>query len=127
MTFKAQGKLITVHGRKIAVNALKDEEEARKIVEWLKNEINDAWDKKESIKPCFTGMPKPGIIEILKLLPKTNCRECNETTCMVFATRIAEGAKCSQDCPQIADNQKEQLIQKHPSTSSDYWNKVFIH
>ena len=109
VTFRAQGKIITVHGKKITVNALKDEIEATKIVEWLKNEINDAWNKKESIKPCFTGIPKPGIIEILKLPPKTNCRECNEPTCMVFATKIAEGAKSSQDCPQIADNQKEQL------------------
>lgn len=32
MTFKNHGKLITVHGRKIAVNALKDEDEARKGV-----------------------------------------------------------------------------------------------
>ena len=31
VTFKAHGKLITVHGDRIAVNALKDEEEADKI------------------------------------------------------------------------------------------------
>jgi ArsR family metal-binding transcriptional regulator len=109
VTFRVQGKLITVHGKKIAVNALKDEIEAAKIVEWLKNEINDAWDKKESIEPCYTGMPKPGIIEILKRLPKTNCRECNEPTCMVFATKIAEGAKGSEDCPQLTDMQRDQL------------------
>jgi len=109
VTFRAQGKLITVHGNKIAVNALKDEIEATKIVEWLKNEINDAWDKKDSIEPCYTGMPKPGIIEILKRLPKTNCRDCNEPTCMVFATKIAEGAKGSQDCPQLTDMQRDQL------------------
>jgi len=40
VTFRVQGKLITVHGKKIAVNALKDEKEAVKIIEWLKNEIN---------------------------------------------------------------------------------------
>ena len=33
VTFKAHGKLITVHGRKIAVNALQDEGEARKIID----------------------------------------------------------------------------------------------
>ncbi|MBW2711975.1 MAG: Fe-S cluster protein, partial [Deltaproteobacteria bacterium] len=30
-----------------------------------------------------------------KLLPKTNCKECGQSTCMVFATQIAEGAKGS--------------------------------
>ncbi len=32
VTFEVQGKLITVHSNKIAVNALKDEEEAKKII-----------------------------------------------------------------------------------------------
>jgi ArsR family metal-binding transcriptional regulator len=39
VTFKAQGKLISVYPRKIAINALKDEAEADKILEWLKREM----------------------------------------------------------------------------------------
>lgn len=109
VTFKAQGKLIAVHGKKIAVNALKDENEAKKIIEWLKNEINTAWKNKDEIEPSYTGMPRPGIIEILKLLPKTNCRECKEPTCMVFATKVAEGAKVAEDCPQIEASQSQKL------------------
>ena len=111
VTFRAQGKLITVHGDKIAVNALKDEIEARKIVEWMKNEINNAWENKEQIEPSTTGMPKPGIIDILKLLPKTNCRECGEPTCMVFATKIAEGAKSAENCPQIQEKNANKLAE----------------
>lgn len=111
VTFRAQGKLITVHGDKIAVNALRDENEARKIVEWMKNEINDAWDKKDQIEPSTTGVPKPGIIDILKLLPKTNCRECGEPTCMVFATKVAEGAKGGQNCPQIKEDNSIKLAE----------------
>lgn len=107
VTFKSHGKLITVHGKKIAVNALKSADEAEKIVEWLKNEINTAWEQKAEIEPCYTGMPRPGIIEILKFLPKTNCRECNEPTCMVFATKVAEGAKGPNDCPQIGNMKRD--------------------
>ena len=40
VTFRSQGKIITVHPRMIAVNALKDASDADKILEWLKNEIN---------------------------------------------------------------------------------------
>ncbi len=109
VTFRSQGKLITVHGRKIAVNALKDEKEAAKIVEWMKREINDAWEKRSEIKPSFEGLPRPGFIEILKLLPKTNCRECGFPTCMVFATKLAEGAKGADDCPQLAEDKKKAL------------------
>ena len=109
VTFKAHGKLITVHGRKIAVNALKDEDEARKIVEWLKREINDAWENRGSIAPSFKVAPRPQLIEILKLLPKTNCRKCGEPTCMVFAARMAEGAKGVEKCPPLIGEKRRQL------------------
>lgn len=109
VTFKAHGKLITVHGRKIAVNALKDEAEARKIVEWLKREINEAWENREGIVPSSKSTPRPQIIEILKLLPKTSCRKCGELTCMVFAARVAEGAKDIEACPELDGARREKL------------------
>jgi ArsR family metal-binding transcriptional regulator len=109
VTFRLHGKLLTVHGNKIAVNALKDEAEARKIVEWIKHEINDAWEKRDKITARFEGMPQPKVIQILKCLPKTNCRECGEPTCMVFATRVAEGVKDSDDCPALTQADKKDL------------------
>jgi len=109
VTFKAHGKLITVHSRKIAVNALKDEEQARKIVAWLKREINDAWERRDQIVPSFQGMPRPQLIEILKLLPKSNCRQCGEPTCMVFAARVAEGAKGVEGCPPLTGEKRQAL------------------
>jgi CO dehydrogenase/acetyl-CoA synthase gamma subunit (corrinoid Fe-S protein) len=54
-------------------------------------------------------MPRPQLIEILKCLPRTNCRECGQPTCMVFATLVMEGAKVSDDCPLMASDQKALL------------------
>jgi ArsR family metal-binding transcriptional regulator len=62
VTFRIQGKIITVHPHEIAVNALKDEEEADKILQWLQREINDAWEKRDQIEPRFEGSPKPKIL-----------------------------------------------------------------
>ncbi len=109
VTFRLHGKLLTVHGKKIAVNALKDEAEARKIVEWIKREINNAWEQHDEITPRYEGMPQPQVIQILKCLPKTNCRECGEPTCMVFATRVVEGGKGSADCPLLTLEAKAAL------------------
>lgn len=121
VTFKAQGKLITIHGRKIAINALKDEAEARKIVEWLKREINAAWENRDNIAPSFKGAPRAQLIEILKRLPKTNCRECGEATCMVFAARVAESAKGPEDCPPLETEQRRQLeAYMRPFTLPDF-------
>jgi ArsR family metal-binding transcriptional regulator len=96
--FRVHGKLITVHGTQIAVNALHDEVEADKILEWLKREINSAWENRELITPSCEGQPKPKVLDILRLLPKTNCRDCGEPTCMVFAVRLAEGVKGPESC-----------------------------
>ena len=109
VTFRIHGKLITVYGRKIAVNALKDEAEARKIVDWLVREINSAWELRGKIEPSYRSLPRPQVIEILKLLPRTNCGACGAPTCMVFATRVIEGVKDQYDCPPMGEESKAKL------------------
>jgi len=54
-------------------------------------------------------VPKPKVIEILRLLPKTNCRECGQPTCMVFATLAAQGVKDEEDCPALGGDKKRML------------------
>ena len=99
--FQINGRLIAVHPRKIAINALKNEAEADKILEWLVREINETWEKRHEIEPSDGVSEKPKLIEVLKLLPKTNCRECGQPTCMVFASLVVQGVKGSNDCPRL--------------------------
>ena len=37
------------------------------------------------------------------------CRECGEPTCLVFATRVAEGVKGSGDCPPMNAEAKRSI------------------
>ncbi|MEW5721879.1 MAG: (Fe-S)-binding protein [Thermodesulfobacteriota bacterium] len=111
VTFKIQGRLITVHGDRIAVNALKDEEEADKILEWLQREVNEAWDNRAAITPSYESAPRPKLIEILKILPRTNCGECGQPTCMTFAALAVEGVKGAEDCPPLDGAKKEKLAE----------------
>jgi len=69
----------------------------------------NAWEHRYDIEPSHEGLPRPKVIHILKLLPKTNCRECGEPTCMVFAARAAEGAKGADDCPALEAGSKKKL------------------
>jgi ArsR family metal-binding transcriptional regulator len=109
LTIRAHGKLITVHGREIYVNALKDETEADKILEWLRKQINQAWEDRDNIKPTFEAPSVPTMMEILKLLPRNNCKKCGEPTCTVFAIRVAEGVKGADDCLDITAENKLRL------------------
>ena len=109
VTFKVHGKLITLHPREIDINALKDEEEADKILKWFKEQINDIWERRDQIEPIFHTLPQPKVIEILKVLPKTNCRECGQPTCMVFATQMAEGGRTPDECPELSEENRKKL------------------
>ncbi len=109
VTFKLYGKLITVHAKKIAVNALRDEAEAQHTIEWLKEQINDAWEQRASITPKFNGKEVPKVLEIYRLLPKNNCRKCGEPTCMMFALLVTQGGKGSDDCSELTENAKKKL------------------
>lgn len=109
LTLRAHGKLITLHAREIYVNALNDETDAEKILLWLKKEINEAWEKRGEIEPTFDPPPAPQWLEILKLLPKTNCRKCGEPTCTVFALKAAQGVRGPEDCPDLTGENKIRL------------------
>lgn len=109
VTFRSQGKLISVHADHIAINALQDAEEAEKILQWLQREINDAWEKRDSITPRYEAAPRPQVIEILRLLPKNNCKKCGQPTCMVFAALAAEGGKGAEHCPELIPAAREKL------------------
>lgn len=107
--FHHQNRIIKVGAKEIAINALADEAEADKVLGWLKNEINDAWEKRDSITPSFTGKVKPLLMEILKLLPKTNCKKCGLLTCMVFAAQVRDGGRGIEDCPELSAENREKL------------------
>lgn len=109
VTFKVHGKLVTVYGDRIAVNALRDEEEAERVLIWLQSEINRCWENRNSIKPSTKGHHGPQVIEILRLLPRTNCGDCGQATCMLFANLVAEGGKGPSDCPEMDEKNRKAL------------------
>ena len=39
--------------------------------------------------------------QIYKLLPKTNCKECGESTCMAFATKLISQERKIEECPYL--------------------------
>ena len=40
-------------------------------------------------------------MEVFKLLDKSNCRKCNETTCLAFASKVFLGQKTLDLCPAV--------------------------
>jgi len=55
-------------------------------------------------------MPLTGI-EIYKLLPQTNCKECGESTCLAFAMKLAAGKTELALCPSVSEEAKARLAE----------------
>jgi len=87
----SEGKWITLHPHKIAIRGARDMEESQALLEWIKSQINEIYDHRDHIIPRFLSQAGLKVIEILKLLPMTNCKACGYATCMAFAAALREG------------------------------------
>lgn len=48
-------------------------------------------------------------LEIFKQLPKKNCKECGQPTCLAFAMQLAAGKAALDACPYVSDAAREAL------------------
>lgn len=98
LTVKRAGRLITFRPRQIALTKLEDENEAELVLEELIQILNKTDENKDRIKPTYTSRPILRPLDVFKLLPGKNCKECGEPTCMAFALRLVndelEWEKC---------------------------------
>lgn len=53
----------------------------------------------------------PTAIEYFKLLPKTNCKECGQPTCLAFAMQLANQKAKIEDCPHVDAGAKSTIAE----------------
>ena len=51
-------------------------------------------------------------IEVYKLLPSTNCKECGENNCMAFAAKLVNREATLQECTPLLEKKHEAAYQK---------------
>ena len=82
------GRVITLYPMLAAVSRLKDEIEAREVLDSIKELINNTYERRDQIKPSYKRGDELKVMDIYKLLPGTNCKECGEATCFAFANKL---------------------------------------
>ena len=98
----------------ILISGIYDSAEVPEIVSDIIAEVNRIWEKKEDIAPSFVERAVPTVMDIYKCLPKTNCRQCGQPTCLVFAAQLRDGLVSIEQCtplsdPQYGDNRMQVL------------------
>ncbi len=89
LTIRKDQKLITLHALHITLAKIEDEKEAEEVLDWLKDLINETYDKRGQIEPNYSMAAELKALDIFKLLPGTNCKQCGEPTCLAFAVKLA--------------------------------------
>jgi ArsR family metal-binding transcriptional regulator len=99
LTVKIEGRLITFRPRQIAVTKLADQNESKSVIEELKKIVNDTYTNRDHIKPIYHTRSMPRPLDIYKLLPGNNCKECGELTCLAFALNLVNDKARLIQCP----------------------------
>lgn len=106
------GKWITLHAHEIAIRGARDLEESRALLAWIKGQINEIFERREHITPRYASQAGLKVMEILKLLPMTNCKACGYATCMAYAAALREGEISLNDCPPLREEKFQARLEK---------------
>ena len=94
------------------INNLHDRAHAERRVAKLVERLNDIWETREDIEPDFTWRKPPAVLEVFKLLPRTNCKECGVPSCMAFAAKLAQGEASLDECTALLEAQNRENLEK---------------
>lgn len=89
LTIRKDQKLITLHALHITLAKIEDENEAEELLKWLRDLVNETYEKRGQIEPNYSMAAELKALDIFKLLPGTNCKKCGEPTCLAFAVKLA--------------------------------------
>jgi ArsR family metal-binding transcriptional regulator len=91
LRFRFEAHPVALRPHEIAIGDLEDSDEAIETLARVQRLINETWERREEITPTSVERKRLTAMQIYRLLPGTNCRQCHEPTCFVFANKVAAG------------------------------------
>ena len=100
ITFKKGARIITIlSDGVVGMTQIRNLDEAMELLDETERKVKEAYERKDEIdisKPA--GKVVVSAMDVYNYLPRTNCRECGEQTCMAFAVKLLNGEKSLSDC-----------------------------
>ena len=112
LRFTQGGKAFTLHPTYFTVSGLADEEEAGRLVEFIRRLLADTWSRRAEIEPSYRRGTELKILDIYKLLPRNNCGECGVKSCLAFAGGLIKQEFSLSDCGPLRDPAHAKSLEK---------------
>ena len=97
--FPLNGFACTLYQNQGSAATFSDRNQALEFIERLMDFLNDIHLRKGSIEPNHKRYRPISVLDIFRLLPRTNCRQCGFTTCMAFAAALSRHKTFPHQCP----------------------------
>ncbi len=111
LLWKGNGKMYAFRPDEISISPVEDKEEAGRLADDIICTVNNIWVRREEIEPNFEGKKlPPNVLDIYKLLQRTNCRECGFPSCMAFAAALRKDSARLPLCPYISEKDYMGLV-----------------
>ena len=98
LLWKAGGRKYAFRPREICSAPVRDNEEAQRVIAEAVQMANDVWNRRDELEADITYREPPTMLEIYRLLPRSNCGKCGRSTCMAYANDLREGAAEPSEC-----------------------------
>lgn len=98
LNFSKDGRMVNIYSHKVAIAKIDEIVDAWQTLAYIKDLINDTHNKKDSIVPNYERKVSPAALEIYSWLPKTNCKQCSEVTCLAFVLKLILGEQNITNC-----------------------------
>ena len=103
LTIRRGTRLLSFYERLAIFAKVDGEEDAVAQLAWFRDLCNDLWRRREELTPCVERQRLVGWLDVYGLLPRLNCRECGERTCMAFACSLILGLRELEECPRLRE------------------------
>ncbi len=86
----------------VAVHFFESQAAAKEFIPGFIDFLNAVHGRKKYIRPNHDQIRQIPVTDILKILPKNNCKRCGYPTCMAFAADMARGRAIANKCPGLS-------------------------
>ena len=98
LTFRRPHGFMTLYSDKIYITQVVDTAEGLDLFAALKEAVNAVWDKRAELTAVTARKRAPRHLDIWELLPRTNCGQCDEATCLAFAVAVLQQKRQLTEC-----------------------------
>ena len=102
LIIREQNQAYALRPDEIRIARTDDPFHAKQMADEIIEKVNRVWRERETITPRLTDKKRVTVIDIFKLLPKTNCRKCGYLTCLAYAADLRQGTAHLEDCPYLS-------------------------